>query len=427
MTPNLMSVNDRTAAVKVVAVCLSQLRVAPKKLIMPPAAHDALKARYDNFARIGESLDAEEAAKTKPPLNPPRANASPATSSMPNPDTMTDAQRANYLEQYAKMFSRNRPKKQDYHFPDTIDEQKVICDAADALRLRGNALFKEGQLAEAAKLYEQAVLKFADWYAECFATDEERKLVHAVKLPSHLNLAACSMKLGNLEHAVVHCSQVIGLQQHNSDALNTKAFFRRGCCHTSLGNLAEARNDLQAALKLSPADNEVRKAMAHLQRREREYGAAQRDMTRKMIAGAGGSEADVDEDTTQDPAPSVEEHPEPGPSSESGSDCEQPDDGDEQPNDGATDADAPGMDQRMERLLALLEKEDAEAAVLARQAVERRLRVGPLDQELQQASRKRIGAGAPGSVAKQWSGTMAMACLAVAISCLAAYSMGRGQ
>ena len=41
----------------------------------------------------------------------------------------------------------------------------------------------------AAKLYEQAVLKFADWYAECFATDEERTLVHAVKIPSHLNLA----------------------------------------------------------------------------------------------------------------------------------------------------------------------------------------------------------------------------------------------
>jgi tetratricopeptide (TPR) repeat protein len=122
-------------------------------------------------------------------------------------ESMTDEERGKLLEQYSSMFNRNRPK-QKYHFPDTIEEQRVICEAAAELRQRGNALYKKGELMEAAKLYEQAVLKFGDWYSECFATEEERSIVHAVKLPSHLNLAACSWKLGNFEHAVVHCKQV---------------------------------------------------------------------------------------------------------------------------------------------------------------------------------------------------------------------------
>ena len=52
------------------------------------------------------------------------------------------------------------------------------------------------------------VLKFADWYADCFATDEERDMVLGVKIPSHSNLAACSYRLRNFQHAVVHCGQV---------------------------------------------------------------------------------------------------------------------------------------------------------------------------------------------------------------------------
>ena len=60
------------------------------------------------------------------------------------------------------MFNKNRLKK-TFKFPETIEEQKAICVEADALRTRGNARFKVGELFEAAKLYEQAVLKFADW------------------------------------------------------------------------------------------------------------------------------------------------------------------------------------------------------------------------------------------------------------------------
>ena len=96
------------------------------------------------------------AAASGPPELPPVTlqgnQAGPATmmesGSTLDPNKMTDKQREVYLEQYSKMFNRNRPKKQDYHFPDTIEEQTVICDAANELRLKGNDFFKAGNLTE---------------------------------------------------------------------------------------------------------------------------------------------------------------------------------------------------------------------------------------------------------------------------------------
>jgi tetratricopeptide (TPR) repeat protein len=131
-----------------------------------------------------------------------------------DPSKMTKKQQEQFVDSYAKIFNQNRPKT-PYKFPETLDEQRAKCDEADALRLRGNTLFKAGDVLEAAKLYEQAVLKFADWYADCFATDEERALVLAVKSPCHLNLAACSQRLGNHQHAVTHCTSVLDHEKHN--------------------------------------------------------------------------------------------------------------------------------------------------------------------------------------------------------------------
>ena len=113
--------------------------------------------------------------------------------------------------------------------------------------------------------------------------------MHAVKIPSHLNLAMCSMKLGNFEHSCVHCTQVLANEEFNTAATNSKALYRRGVCQTSLGNLSEARADLVKAAALSPSDAEIRKAIKQLQTKEGEYRQQQKGMTKKMLAGAGGS------------------------------------------------------------------------------------------------------------------------------------------
>ena len=78
-----------------------------------------------------------------------------------SPNDMTDDQRAQFAQKYAEMIGRTRPSKKEYKFPETWDEQVERTGEADELRQKGNALFKKGQLTEAAKLYEQAVLKFS--------------------------------------------------------------------------------------------------------------------------------------------------------------------------------------------------------------------------------------------------------------------------
>ena len=207
-----------------------------------------------------------------------------------------------FAEQYQKMFNGGK-QRQPYKFPETMEEQRAKCDEAADLKRRGNEFYQKGELVEAAKLYEQAVMKFADWYAVTFATDEEKEMVHAVKLPCHNNLATCSFKLGNHQHAVIHCGQVL-----DHDADNVKALYRRGACHLRLGNLDKARDDLQRASKLAPNDAEVRVELKRLHNKLSEYKAKNREMSGRMLAGADGGR--VDDPTSSATGPDDEAPPE---------------------------------------------------------------------------------------------------------------------
>ena len=173
--------------------------------------------------------------------------------------------------------------KKMYKFPETLAEQQTICKAAIALKERGNAFYAKGEWVQAAKMYEQGVLKFVDWYVESLATDKERNMVHAVKLPCHLNLAECSRRLGNYQHVVVQCTQVINFM----DAHNVKALFRRGASYLQLGNLDDAHRDLKRALALSPGDSHVRAEFAALVKKEREYRARARGLAVRWLARDG--------------------------------------------------------------------------------------------------------------------------------------------
>ena len=91
--------------------------------------------------------------------------------------TVTKEQQA-YVDALAN--SQRPPARQTKpppDFPSTYAEQAKKCDEAQTLKEEGNELYKQGDLLGAAKLYEQAVFKFAHWYADMFATDEERALV----------------------------------------------------------------------------------------------------------------------------------------------------------------------------------------------------------------------------------------------------------
>ena len=115
------------------------------------------KAMADAMAKQQPPTGSSTAPATTPTPKPAhrapvgRQFSGPATlmqsGSQLDPEKMTDAQRAQWVEQYSKLFNKNRPQQQQkYSFPDTIEEQTVICDAADDLRVRGNELYKKGEL-----------------------------------------------------------------------------------------------------------------------------------------------------------------------------------------------------------------------------------------------------------------------------------------
>ena len=241
-------------------------------------------SRWDDLYDSDEEAKREKAAKAKAAKEARLAqmrNPAPAAPAMTEEETMK------MIQERPELYGCCTAGRKPYKFPETEDEQGAKIAEADALRKRGNELYGKGELVEAAKLYEQAVLKFADWYAECFATDEEKARVHAVKLPCHLNLAACSMRLGNLQHAVVHCSQVV-----DNDASNAKALFRRGVCHTKLGNLDAARDDLRKAAELDPTSREVRAAAKELKEKRAEYAREAREIAGRMVQRAAGDESE---------------------------------------------------------------------------------------------------------------------------------------
>lgn len=162
-------------------------------------------------------------------------------------------------------------------------------EAAERRRQRGNSQFQRGEYKAALGTYAMA-LSYIDedfmMQLDGFHLEQAEK----VKLPIHLNMAACQIKIGDYNTAAYNCSEVLKL-----DAQNAKAMFRRGRARHLLGQTEGALADLEAAAKLAPDDKGVTRellAVRHTIREERkaaaklfkgQFGAA------PAAAAAGGS------------------------------------------------------------------------------------------------------------------------------------------
>lgn len=126
-------------------------------------------------------------------------------------------------------------------------------EAAERRRLAGNDLFKEGRYKEALAKYAVA-LSFLD---EDFLMQLDGPFLDKaidVKLPVHLNMAACQIKSGDYHTAIYNCNQVLSVDKDNA-----KALFRRGRARHLLGQTQEALEDLQAAYSKSQDDKSILK------------------------------------------------------------------------------------------------------------------------------------------------------------------------
>ncbi|KAK9815444.1 hypothetical protein WJX72_003733 [[Myrmecia] bisecta] len=151
---------------------------------------------------------------------------------------------------------------EDATVPEGEQELAFRSRAAEQVKARGNALFKEGDFQAAHRKYTKA-LRYLD--TESLQTEglseSDTEGLSTAALACLLNRAACSLKLGKPRDAMKDCSTVL---EQQSD--NVKALYRRGQAHLAVKEYDEALNDLKMGVKLEPNDKGVKAELLRVQK-----------------------------------------------------------------------------------------------------------------------------------------------------------------
>lgn len=140
----------------------------------------------------------------------------------------------------------------------------------------GNALFKAGNYARAAKRYEKAV-KLIE-YDSSF-DDDQKKQAKALKISCNLNMAACKLKLKDYREVVKMTTKVLELE-----STNVKALYRRAQAHIELLDLDYAETDIKKALELDPNNKEVKLEYKRLKQKQAEQNKKEAKLYGNMFA-----------------------------------------------------------------------------------------------------------------------------------------------
>ena len=132
--------------------------------------------------------------------------------------------------------------------------------AAQAEKEKGNEAFRSGDAKDALKYYHFAKLHIKGLMN---LTDEQKSEIQAIEFSVTLNMTAVYVKLNMWDKAVIAASSVL-----EKDPKNVKALYRRGKAYLEMGNTDSAREDLVAAIKLSPNDVPLRDEYQKLQEKE---------------------------------------------------------------------------------------------------------------------------------------------------------------
>lgn len=153
-------------------------------------------------------------------------------------------------------------------------------EAAERRRIEGNDLFKDADAAAAATVYRMALM-FLDEDLLMQLEGPHLTKANNVKLPLHLNLAACDLQLEDWASAVENCDEVLREQPDNA-----KAIFRRGRARLALGMTDAAEEDLLRASALAPNDAAIRRQLLALKKERSEERQAQRQIFRGSLPTA---------------------------------------------------------------------------------------------------------------------------------------------
>ncbi|PHJ22527.1 tetratricopeptide repeat-containing protein [Cystoisospora suis] len=150
-------------------------------------------------------------------------------------------------------------------------------DAADRFRSEGNAAFREKNYGLAAVNYRKALLQFDYTFPD---TPEEQQRMDSVKLPCHLNLAACKLHQQEYDEVYIQCRLALEM-----DPNNVKALYRRGLAYLQQDHFEKAKKDLLKAQSVEPVNREVRDALVLLREKIQRYKRRSLKTYKAMLQG----------------------------------------------------------------------------------------------------------------------------------------------
>eukprot|EP00927_Polykrikos_kofoidii_P059372 TRINITY_DN54533_c0_g1_i1.p1 TRINITY_DN54533_c0_g1~~TRINITY_DN54533_c0_g1_i1.p1 ORF type:complete len:546 (-),score=141.14 TRINITY_DN54533_c0_g1_i1:148-1785(-) len=166
----------------------------------------------------------------------------------------------------SRSFEDYQREKREREWTQKVTKQKEgmgnaerVKKATDWKRI-GNEKFKAGNFWEAQDYYREAIVYVED------LVDARRKERNDLLMPLYTNLAHVHLRLDEAEQAEAVCTKALALADIQRNAipsgLRAKAQFRRGMARKVLGRLEEAQEDLVAAIKLQPENEEVARELA---------------------------------------------------------------------------------------------------------------------------------------------------------------------
>lgn len=130
----------------------------------------------------------------------------------------------------------------------------------------GNKVFKECDYAQASVHYTQAVDALTI-HKNITLDEEDVKECNDQLCATYSNRAACLLKLGDHENALIDTDACLAI-----DPNHTKAMFRKGLALHALGRYREACPVLGKALSLAPKDQSIKTALTFAERKAQTQG-----------------------------------------------------------------------------------------------------------------------------------------------------------
>lgn len=165
-----------------------------------------------------------------------------------------------------RTFEEYQREKREREWKEKVRTRKEAMGNAERVQRAGefktigNEKFKSGNLMEARDYYREAIVYVED------LVDARRKERNDLLMPLYSNLAQVYLRLEEPALAEDVCTKALVIAELPKNAvpgaLKAKAHFRRGVARRSLGKGDEAKEDLQAVLRLQPEHAEVLKEMA---------------------------------------------------------------------------------------------------------------------------------------------------------------------